>query len=332
MASGERVKKQVPALACLEYLGQQGLRRRQGRPLLLDFQQRPHTLQFRCLVAALVGHRQLLHHGIGQGGGQRHAPTVPARHGVALAGGPAHPGRHLTDAHHLQQTAAEKKTVARLQARGKAFFHAADAGAAQILHRHACITDDGANVHAMAPRQAGVRHTPDALFIRYRTLVVRVGCQRGTPLAHKGQTPVPGLGRQPGVGRGAAHLPVQGFRDKSAAERHRHQVLHQHIKRLLGRDTRLNAPGFNRRTRGSALHHLDAVCRHQRDTRRSTRRVARAPRALQQARHAFGRADLQHALHRQKINAEVQTRGANHRPQLATFQPQFDPLAHPTVQ
>jgi hypothetical protein len=60
--------------------------------------------------------------------------------------------------------------------------------------------------------------------------------------------------------------------------------------------------------------------------------VAGAPGALQQPRHALGRAYLQHALDRQEVHAQVQAGGADHGAQLAFFEAGFYPLAHLAVQ
>ena len=60
--------------------------------------------------------------------------------------------------------------------------------------------------------------------------------------------------------------------------------------------------------------------------------MARAAGALQQARHALGRANLQHALDRQKINAQVQTGRADDRLERAVFQPRLHPVAHRSIQ
>ena len=60
--------------------------------------------------------------------------------------------------------------------------------------------------------------------------------------------------------------------------------------------------------------------------------MARPSGALQQARHPFGRADLQHALDWQKVHTQVKTGRTHHRPQLAVFKPGFYPFAHAPVQ
>ena len=68
--------------------------------------------------------------------------------------------------------------------------------------------------------------------------------------------------------------------------------------------------------------------RHDRHARRAAGRVARASGALHQARDALRRADLEHAIDRQEIDAEIEARRADDRLQLPVLQTQFDPLAH----
>ena len=157
----------------------------------------------------------------------------------------------------------------------------------------------------MAPRQPRIGHAPHAGFVGCGALVVRIHRQRRAALTYKVERPFP-VGRgQVGVGCGTAHFVIQCISREATTQRHRDQVLHQHIERLLGRCARFDMAFGNRHTRRHALDHFQAVRRHQRDTRRSPRCVARTAGALQQACHAFGRTDLQHAFDRQKINAEV---------------------------
>ena len=144
---------------------------------------------------------------------------------------------------------------------------------------------------------------------------------------------VPMLARWRRAVRGrAAHLGIQRLGLEAPAQRHRGQVLHQHIDGLVRRDALFHPPGMHRGARGGGLHQLQAVRGHQRDARGPPWCVARAAGALQQARHALGRADLQHALHRQKVHAQVQAAGADHGAQAAALEPRLHPFAHTAVQ
>ena len=322
----------MPAFAGAQHFGQQGLRRRHGRPALLDFQQRPHGFEFGRVVVPFTCQGQLLHHRVGQRGRQWQTAAAPARNGRSLARRAPHPGGHLVDAHQRQQPAAKQEAVARLQACGKAFLHRADFGAADILHRHAGIADDGADVHAVAPRQPRIGDAPDALPVGHGAPVVRVRGQRRAALGDKRQAPVPVLARQVGIGRRAAHFGIQGIRHKAAAQRHRDQVLHQHVQRLVGRSARLDVAGGNRDTRRCAFRQFNGQGGHQGDARRPSGRMAGSASALEQARHALGRANLQHPLDWQKVNPQVQAGGTHHSLQFAVFQAQLHPFTHCTIE
>ena len=191
MPPGKRVDKQVRAFTRLQHLGQQGVRCGQGRPLLLQLQQRPHALQLGRGVHAVRSECQLLHHAVGQRGRQRHAATTPARHGSTLAGAAPHPGGHVVNTHQLKQAATKHKTVAGFEPRDKTFFHTADFCAFQILHRHAGVADDGADVHAVTPRQPRIGHAPDTGIVGHGALVIRVSGKGRPALLHKRQAPVP---------------------------------------------------------------------------------------------------------------------------------------------
>ena len=60
--------------------------------------------------------------------------------------------------------------------------------------------------------------------------------------------------------------------------------------------------------------------------------MAAAAGALQQARHALGRADLQHAVDRQEVHAQIEAAGGHHRLQRAGLQARLDPVAHRLVE
>ena len=253
MAPGKGVEKQVVALARAQQLGQQGAGRGQGRPAGLQRQHGSRGLQLgRAPVAGLCA-GQLGHHGVGQRGRQWHLAPVPARHGGLAAAGAPHPGRHLMDAHQLQLPPAEQETVAGLEPRGKTLFHMADLAAAQVLHHHARVAHDGANVHAVAPRQPRVGHAPHAVFVGHHATVVGVRGERGAALTHKVQTPLPSVVGQVGVSGGAADFGQQCVGHKATAQGHGHQVLHQHIQRLLWRVARFDVARLHRRARRHAF-------------------------------------------------------------------------------
>ena len=240
--------------------------------------------------------------------------------------------------HQFQHAACKLKALARFQPGDEVFFDRTEACAAALparrpkLHSHAGVAGNGADVEPVAARQPRIRHAPDACFVGLHALVVGVNRQGRAALAHKVQAPLPGVTGQVGKRSGLPHLGIKRVRLKTAAQRHRDEVLHQHIQRLVRRQPLLDLPCLGSRADGSGFHQFQAVGRHQRDARRPARCVARAPSPLQQPRHTFGRADLQHPLHRQKVHPQIQAGRADHRLELAAFQRAFHPFAHRPVE
>src|SRR5207245_753103 len=74
------------------------------------------------------------------------------------------------------------------------------------------------------------------------------------------------------------------------------------------------------------------VRRHARDAARHAWLVAAAAGSLEQARHALGRADLQHPIHGREVDTEVEGRRRDDRPQPPLLQPQFNLIAYFTVE
>ncbi len=117
-------------------------------------------------------------------------------------------------------------------------------------------------------------------------------------VANKRQRPLPLLVAEVVVSPGAAYFVQQFIGQEATAQGDADQVLDQHVQRLVWGFAGLDHPGFDGVMGSSGFDQLQAVGRHQCHARRTTRRVARAPGALHQARDAFGRTDLQHALDR----------------------------------
>jgi hypothetical protein len=90
-------------------------------------------------------------------------------------------------------------------------------------------------------------------------------------------------------------------------------MLHQHVQRFAGADPRLDAPGQHSTAQGSAFDQLERVGGHQGDSALAPWCVAAAASTLQQACNAFGAANLQHPLHRQKVHTQIEAGGGYHR-------------------
>ena len=336
IAPGERVKEKVPAIARVQRLGQQGARRGQCRPACLHVEQGFEQLHLGSVKVTGCGSVQTYDKRLRQLIGQRHAPATPARHGRFFPDAWAHVGCHLMHAHQLQQAACKQQVVARFQPGNKAFFHRAQRLAAtapaEKLHRHAGVAHDGADAHAVAPRQLRIGHMPHALRVRDGAPVVGVGAERAAAMLHKRQRPLPLVIIEVAVGEGGFHFRQQRVCGEAAAQRHGDQMLHQHVQRFVRRQARLDAARSHRVLSGDGLQQFQAVGGHQREARGPPRCVAGAPRALHQARHAFGRANLQHPLHRQKINAQIKAGSAHNALEPPFFERQFHPLPHLAVQ
>ena len=164
--------------------------------------------------------------------------------------------------------------------------------------------------------RSGTRYTPSSS--RTHAVVLGVGVQARRRRARRSRAPSRTPSRvSVAVGVARCALRRTARRRETAAERDADQVLHQHVERLVGRDALLDAPGLRRAARRRRLDEFERVGRHQRDAAGAPGRVAAAAGALQQPRHALGRADLQHALDRQEVDAEVERRGGDHRLQRA---------------
>ena len=183
----------------------------------------------------------------------------------------------------------------------------------------------------MALGDAAVGHAVNAVDVLH-AVVLRIGREAAATAFDEAERPVEFITAKCAEGPGRTHLVEHRVGGKTAAEGHRHQVLHQHVERLVGRRTLLDAPGQRGAAGGGGLDQLQRVGRHQRDAAGPSRRMAAAAGALQQPRDAFRAADLQHPFDRQEIDTEVQRRGADHRLQLPLLQPGLDPFAHRLVE
>ena len=192
---------------------------------------------------ALRGAVQQRQHGVGHLAGQRHLAAGPGRHHALGLGGLAHVGRHVLRAHVLQHAAGEDEAVALVQPRDETFLDGADGAARQPLHLHARVADDGADLQPVAPGDAAVGHAPAGRRPARRGGTRGRPCRLSPPRSTKASAQSNCRARQRRVGRRAAHLVEQRVGLEAAAQRHRHQVLHQHVQRLCGAAARLHLPG-----------------------------------------------------------------------------------------
>ncbi|MNN39500.1 hypothetical protein D3C81_1535390 [compost metagenome] len=118
---------------------------------------------------------------VGQFAGQRHAPAIPARHRSLARSAATHIGRHVFHAHQFQHAPGKYQRIAGPQAGNECLFNTAQclapATLGPIFKLQVGIADDGADAHAMAPRQALAGHPVPAIGLAFDALVVRVGAE-----------------------------------------------------------------------------------------------------------------------------------------------------------
>ena len=329
---GERVHEKMLPFLGDQPLDQERLRRRQARQLQLRFEHRTRRLDLgvgRRFAACEA--RQHVEHRIGKFARQRHLRAGPARHAALGLLGALDIRGHVLRANVFEQPAREDEAVARAQPRDETFLDAADAPARQPRHVHRRVADDGADLHPMAPRDGAVGHAVQAIDERH-AVVFGIRAEARATHHHEVERPLElGLG-EVAVRVRRAQLGIQRIGLEAAAERDRDEVLNQHVQRLVGRRALLDPPSLRGMPRCRRLDQFERIRRHQRDPARAPRRMAAAPGALQQARDTLGRADLQHPLDRQEVDAEVERRGRDDRLQPPFLQPEFDPRARRLVE
>src|SRR6185437_1786006 len=111
-----------------------------------------------------------------------------------------------------------------------------------------------------------------------------------------------------------------------------HEVLREEVQRALHGLARLDASGIGGPACRGGLDEFERMRGHARHAAHLARRMARAPGALQQPCDALRASDLQHALDRREIHAEVEARGGDHRLQPAFLEPLLDPRARLSIE
>ena len=317
----------MPPFAGAQRLDDERVARRHRRPARLQLDQRAGELHLRRGVVAGERLFQFTQRGIGKLCRQRHLGAGPARHRAAATPGRLHVRRHFVDADQFQQAPAEHEGISLAQPRDERFLDRADVASVHHLHQHRRVGDDGADRHAMALGDAPVGHAIDALGVAYDPVVLRVGAQRLAAAADEVERPREFLVGQLAIAPRGTNFRQHRVVAETGAQSERDQVLHQHVERLFRCATRLDAAGRDGAARCRRLDELQRVRRHDRHARRPARRMTAAARALQQACDALGAADLQHALHRQEVHAQIEAGRRHDGFQPAVLQAALHPLA-----
>ena len=129
------------------------------------------------------------------------------------------------------------------------------------------------------------------------------------------------------VGRGGRHFSVEVIGQKRHAAGAAEHMLRQHVERAGAQRRRVLRVRGDRVDRGAAFQHLEAIGRHQHALRGLVHAVVGAADALQQARSAFRRADIDDEIDVAPVDAEIERRGARPRRAAGRRHRVLDPAA-----
>ena len=202
----------------------------------------------------------------------------------------------------------------------------------QEAHVHRGVRHDRADRHAVAPRDRRVPHHVPAVHL-LDAPVLGVGLQRLAAARDEVEGPAPlGVGE---VAEGARRTSPRPSCASSTKPSPAAMVTRCCVRRSSGLSTgrRDSMRRASAARRAAAASTNSSACEGTQLTRLTCPgRVARAAGALQQPRDALGTADLQHALHRGEVHAQVEARGRDDRLQPPLLQPLLHPAAHVGVE
>ena len=128
------------------------------------------------------------------------------------------------------------------------------------------------------------------------------------------------LGHRPGV----ANQVESGVRVLVAGARHADQLLAEHVEWCADHPERLDPSGAGSLSRDRRTGQLGRSCRQQQPARDGAAAMARATHSLQATRHAAWRANLNRQISGADIDAELETRAGDDRPDLSLAKSRFD--------
>ncbi len=307
-----------------ERLDQQVAPARQQRAPLLDFQPFAHLVGQRAPLG-VIG--KDVAHAVGQIRRQRELAALIGGHFRIFRGRARDIGLILDERFVSQHLAGEHEGVARrqrldeilldLSKQPPAAWQGLGGARAHEPHLDHVGLDDGADIHAVALGNHGVGDAPAAVTAAADLGKALIGLQRIAAGGDEIEHGVEIRARKSGIGRGAPHLGIKLIgKERLAAGRAQH-VLRQHVERAGARRRRVLRFVGDGAERGAAFQHFETVGRHQHALRRLIHAVIGAADALQQARRAFRRADIDHQIHVAPVDAEIERGGAHHRAQPA---------------
>ena len=250
----------------------------------------------------------------------------PVRHDGRLPGGFPHVGHESPRAHELQRAAGEREMIARPEPGDEVLLDRAERAPPEELDLHRALAHDGADRQPMAH---GGHAAPDhvAPVLHHDLAVFGVRAQRVAAVGDEIEHPRPLGAREIAEGVSGAHLVEELVGQEAAAEGHGDRVLRQQIQRPLHRPAGLDPAGLERVARGGHVHQLQRVRRDAGQPAHGAGLVAAPARALDQPPDGLGASDLEHAIHRREVDAEVEGRRADDASELAVAEPVLDPFA-----
>ena len=184
--------------------------------------------------------------------------------------------------------------------------------------------DDGADVEPVALRDIGIGNAPAPVFAFANAGKAVVGLERIAAGGDEIDHGVEVCARQCGVGGGSRHLGIEFVAEERLAAGAAEDVLREHVERTDAQWRRILRVLGDSVERGAALEHFETVGRNEHAFRRFVHAVIGAADALENARSAFRRADIDHQIDVAPVDAEIERRGANHSAQPAARHRRFD--------
>ncbi len=322
----DRVDEEVVPFASLHPLDQQLVGGGNPGPLCLELEYAAHRLHLGAIVATLPRLVEPEPDPAGELRRDRQARAGPVRHRVALLGGPPYVCHHAAHPDELERPPRKGEYVAGAEPGHKLFLDRADRAAAEKLHLHGRFAHDGADRQPVAQGGAAARHHVASLPLHHLA-VLGVCLERGAAAGDEVEHPAPLGIAQVAIGPGGPHFGQQLVRAEAAAEGDGDRVLCQQIERPLDGPPGLDLACLERGARRGHVHQLQRVGRHAGEPADRARLVTAPPGPLDQAAHGLRAADLEHAVHRRKVHAEVEGRGTDHTAEAAVAEAILHPFA-----
>ena len=265
--------------------------------------------------------------------GEGHLTTGPGRYQAAATAAGLHQGRHLPKPHKFELAARKEEAIPGLQPADEGLLHMAQHRTALKAHRHGTIGGDRADVQAMHPGDAPLQHPiaeaagGQLPLLTLQLAVTRVRRQTGAPVLQELQTPLPGGVLQVAVAPGLADRGQCLLRLEARPTGQGHQMLQQHIQRLLGWLTALHQPRRQTTPHRAHLQQFKGMGGHEQHLGRTTGAMGTASSPLQKPRQVLGGADLHHPLHGLEVNPQVEGACAYHPTQRSGLHPRLNRLA-----